>query len=282
MMRCRCLLLAVLVVLHLAAGCAPEGDTPRHAPAPGEEQAETEATLTVFAAASLAGAFAAIEQAFEVVHPGVDVVLNLAGSQQLAQQLGLGAPADVFASANPQQMQAAVEAGRVESDAPQPFASNRLVVVVPEDNPAGPVRLQDLARPGLRLVLAAEEVPVGRYSRHFLEKASRDEAFGAEYGQQVLAQVASFEQNVRAVLTKVALGEADAGIVYTSDLVGAGADGVARIDIPDAFNSVAFYPIAPVSESPHPDLARAFVVFVLSSEGQEILTRYGFAPARPS
>jgi molybdate transport system substrate-binding protein len=98
----------------------------------------------------------------------------------------------------------------------------------------------------------------------------------------VLAQVASFEQNVRAVFTKVALGEADAGVVYASDLVGAGAGGVACIDIPDAFNSVASYPIASVSDSAHPDLAHAFVVFVRSPEGQEILTRHGFAPARPS
>lgn len=282
MMRNRLLLLSGFVMLHLAAGCAPGEDALRKASAADVEQTETRKTLTVFAAASLTEAFTTIAQTFEDRHHGVEVVLNLAGSQQLAQQLRLDAPADVFASANEPQMQAAVHAGRIEPDAPQIFARNRLVVVVPGANTAGLTRLQDLTRPGLRIVLAAEAVPVGRYARHFLEKASRDATFDSSYEQEVLANVASFEENVRAVLTKVILGEADAGIVYTSDLVGADADEVTRIEIPDAFNTVAFYPIAPVSDSAQPELAGAFVDFVCSPEGQEILSRYGFTPANPS
>lgn len=275
--RCRALLLAGLIVLSLTAGCRPGEQAPLR-----EIRVEDRTSLTVFAAASLAEAFAAVAQAFEARYAGAEVVLNLAGSQQLAQQLRLGAPADVFASADRQQMRAAVEAGRVEEDAPQPFARNRLVVVLPKDNPAGLSRLQDLTRPGLRLVLAAEDVPAGRYARLFLEKASGEAAFGATYAQQVRARVASFEQSVRAVLTKVTLGEADAGIVYTSDLAGADAGVVTRLEIPEALNTLAVYPIAPVSDTAHPDLARAFVAFVRSPEGQEILIRHGFAPSPPS
>jgi molybdate transport system substrate-binding protein len=213
---------------------------------------------------------------FEKQHPEIEVVLNLAGSQQLAQQLVLGAPADVFASANEPQMQVAISGGRIVSGAPVPFARNRLVVVAPVSNPASLNRLQDLAKPGLHLVLADDAVPVGRYARRFLENASRDAAFDPSYGQTVLANVTSFELNVRSALTKVALGEADAGIVYTSDLAGAGARQVVRLDIPDALNAVAVYPIAPVADSAHPELAAAFIAFVCSAVGQAILARYGF------
>lgn len=278
--RCAALVAAVLllVVLLFGAGCIDGSASHRYVP----PTAQAEVTLTVFAAASLANAFAEIAEAFEGQQEGVDVVLNAAGSQQLAQQLRLGAPADVFASADPRQMQAAVGGGRVDPEAPQSFAGNRLVVVAPVDNPAGLTRLQDLTQPGLRLVLAAAAVPAGRYSRVFLERAARDAAFGPAYEADVLARVASFEQNVRAVLTKVVLGEADAGIVYTSDLTGAPAAGLVQIEIPDAFNPLALYPIAPVANTDQPDLARTFIAFVRSPEGQEILKQYGFTPARTS
>ncbi len=258
----------------LLAACAP-GEA--HHPASAEPPPRV--TLTVFAAASLAEAFAEVGQDFEARQLGVEVVLSLAGSQQLAQQLLHGAPADVFASANARQMDAAIEAGRVARDAPQVFATNTLVVVMPEANPAGLNTLGDLVRPGLRLVLADEAVPAGAYARVFLSHASRDAAFGSEYARKVLANVVSFEQNVRAVLAKVRLGEADAGIVYAADVAGDQDTGVRRIDIPAALNVVARYPIAVAADSPHAPLAHAFVDFVRAPDGQQILARHGFAPS---
>ncbi len=252
---------ALLVLgLLLAAGCRP-------APAASPR-------LDVFAAASLGGAFGALGARFEADHPGLSVSLNLAGSNQLAQQLADGAPADVFASAAPEQMAAAVAAGRVAEGAVQPFATNRLVVVYPAANPAGLATLADLARPGLRLVLAAPEVPAGRYALEFLDRAAQDPAYGPEYRARVLANVVSYEQNVRAAFGKAALGEADAAIVYGSDA--AGAADVGQLTIPAALNVVATYPIAPITNSSQPKLAQAFIDFVLSDEGQAVLASYGF------
>jgi molybdate transport system substrate-binding protein len=174
-------------------------------------------------------------------------------------------------------MQAVIDAGRIAPDAPQIFARNRLVVILPLENPAGLAALPDLARPGIKLVLAATEVPVGGYSLAFLDNAAA--AFGPDYRDRVLANVVSYEENVRAVVSKVALGEADAGIVYATDIAGDAADQVARIAIPDALNVVAEYPLAVLADAVHPDLAQALAAYVLSPEGQAILTEHGFLPA---
>ena len=289
-MRIRACLLLV-ICLALVAGC---GATPTLAPAqPAPTQAPPEApkgvpsgawgaasgTLTVFAAASLTESFTELGQRFEADHPGVKVVFNLAGSQALSAQLGEGAPADVFASANTKEMTNAITAGRVADGSQKIFARNKLVVIYPMDNPAGLARLQDLAKPGLKLVLAAAEVPVGKYSVEFLDKAAQDAALGATFKDDVLKNVVSYEDNVKSVLTKVVLGEADAGIVYLTDISQANADKVGRLDIPDALNAVATYPIAAVSDAAQPDLAQAFVELVLSEQGQAILAKYGFLPA---
>ena len=257
----------------ILAACMLAACQPRSAAAPQ--------TLTIFAAASLTGAFEELAGQFEAGHPGVDVVLNFAGSNQLAQQLALGAPADIFASANPQQMQVVLDAGRVASGAPQDFAGNRLVVIYPAGNPGGLQALPDLATPGMRLVLAAPAVPVGQYTLDFLDKASQASEFPAGYKDQVLANVVSYEENVRSVLGKVALGEADAGVVYTSDIQGSDAAEIGRLEIPDAFNTVATYPIAPLTDSAQPVLAESFISLVLSSEGQAVLETYGFLPIEP-
>lgn len=235
-------------------------------------------TLTVLAAASLSDAFGELASRFESAHPGVRVALSLAGSQQLAQQLAQGAPGDVFASANRQEMDHAVQAGRVAAGSAHVFAHNRLTVVLPRDNPAGLVRLQDLAKPGLRLVLAAAEVPVGQYALQFLDKASQEARFGPGFKGAVLKNVASYEENVKSVLTKVELGEADAGIVYATDAGSASAAQVSQIEIPEELNSVAEYSIAPLADAAQPRLAQEFVQLVLSPEGQEVLAKYGFAP----
>lgn len=232
--------------------------------------------LMVFAAASLTDAFAELGTHFEAANPGVAVTFNFAGSQQLAQQLSQGAPGDVFAGANARQMAVVVANGRIAPDAPATFTRNRLVVIFPADNPADLQALPDLARPGVRLVLAEEAVPVGRYTLDFLDKAAADAALGPAFRDGVLANVVSYEQNVRTVFTKVALGEADAGVVYSSDVVGAGSDAVAHITIPDDLNVIATYPIAPLTDAQRPFLAQHFVDFVLSKEGQAIMASYGF------
>jgi molybdate transport system substrate-binding protein len=242
------------------------------------EATTAQTSLTVFAAASLTDAFQTISKNFSTAHPGVDVVFNFAGSQQLAQQIGQGAPADLFASANASQMAVAIESGRVVSGTEQLFVRNRLVVVTPVDNPAGIATLADLAKPGLQIVLATKEVPVGQYALDFLDKAEADGTLGAGYRDAVLANVVSYEENVRTVLAKVTLGEADAGIVYRSDVTPTAAEQVQRIGIPDNLNTIASYPIAPLSDSPHAALAQQFIDYLLSPEGQQILEDAGFMP----
>lgn len=273
------LLASVAALLLAACGGAPRAV----APPPTEPLAAAPATsapmgpLAVFAAASLTDAFEELGTAFETTYPGAEITYNFAGSQQLAAQLSEGAPADVFASANIRQMEVATEGGRIVSGTAQAFARNRLVVITPSDNPAGIATLQDLAQPGLKLILADRAVPVGQYSLDVLAKASALPGYTEAYSPTVLANVVSYEENVRSVLTKVALGEGDAGIVYTTDAALA-ADQLRQIAIPDALNTIASYPIAPVADSANPALAEAFIAFVLSPDGQAILAKYGFIP----
>jgi molybdate transport system substrate-binding protein len=234
-------------------------------------------TLTVFAAASLTEAFTEIGAAFEAENPGVKVVFNFGGSQNLRTQIEQGAPADVFASANLKEMDTLVTQNFVEPGAAQIFLTNQLVVILPEDNPAGILSLQDLNKPGIKLVLAAEEVPAGRYARLILENLNAK--FGAEYSAQVLANVVSNEDNIRQAVTKVQLGEADASIVYVSDSVAA--PELEKIAIPADVNVTAEYPIAPLAESAKSELANGFIDYLLSPAGQATLAAWGFTPVSP-
>jgi len=258
---------AVLLFFILAGAAVLAGN--------GRDGTSSEGEITVFAAASLSDVFEEIGRQFTAEHSGLRVTFNFAGSQQLAQQLAQGAPGDVFASANVQQMAAVVTNGRIEAEAAAMFAHNRLVVALPPGNPAGVAHVNDLARPGVRIALADAAVPAGRYALAFLDRAAEERELGAGYRQRVLANVVSYEQNVRTVLTKVALGEADAGIVYASDLAAAEVETVA---IPERLNPMASYPIAPLEDAERPELAQAFVDFVLSARGQETLAAYGFIP----
>lgn len=267
--------------LGKALSANPEGTAIGSPESPAKASASSSrptTELTVFAAASLTEAFQEIARDFEAANPGAKGTFNFGGSNDLAAAIVNAAPADVFASANQTQMDLVVKAGRIDPELAHPFARNRLIVIVPKDNPAHVARLQDLAKPGLKLVLAAKEVPVGQYARDFLGKAGRDRAFGPDYPAAVLANVVSNEQDVKAVLNKVALGEADAGIVYTTDVTPGAAGKVGRLDIPDALNSIATYPIAPLRAAPNPDLARKFVDYVLAPPGQVVIARYGFIP----
>jgi len=247
----------------LVPAAVPPTDTPEPEPR----------TLNVFAAASLIDAFTEIGKNFEAANPGVTVAFNFAGSQALRTQIEEGAPADVFASANAKEMDTLVSGSHVDAAAPTPFLKNKLVVILPADNPAGIEDLEGLAAFGVKLVLAAENVPVGNYARQSLDLMNGQ--FGTGFKDEVLANVVSNEDNVKQIVTKVQLGEADAGIVYTSDAVAA--PELQTIEISDELNVIATYPIAPLVNSENADLAQSFVNYVLSAEGQAVLAKWGFA-----
>jgi molybdate transport system substrate-binding protein len=228
----------------------------------GEPQARVRSQVLVSAAASLTAPFGALERAVEDASPPLDVVLNLAGSSALREQILAGAPVDVFASAQLAQMEPVVRAGKIEGAA-RVFARNRLQIAVPTGNPAGIEALADLARSELWIGLCSEGVPCGSYARQLLDESV------------ISASVDTYEPNVRSLLTKIEAGELDAGIVYATDVLAN--DGVEGIEIPAAQNVVAEYAIAALREAPNREAARAFVEFVLSDAGQAILARHGFA-----
>lgn len=233
--------------------------------------------LTVFAAASLTDAFEAIEQELEAATPNLSITFNFGGSQTLVTQLEEGAQADVFAPANAAQMDAAIAAELV-SGAPAPFVHNRLAIVTPAGNPAAIERAADLGREGILLVLAQPEVPAGRYARESVCLMATDTAtYGPDFVERVAANVVSEEEDVRDALAKVALGEADAGIVYVSDAAAAG-DQLLVVDIPAEVNVIATYPVAVLAGGDEV-LGSAFVSYLLSEEGQAVLEHYGFQPA---
>ena len=235
-------------------------------------------TLTVFAAASLTDAFGELGRRLEQQSPGLTVVFNFAGSQQLVLQLEQGAAADVYASADQRWIGYAKEHQLIEGD-PQIFARNRLVVIVPRTNPARIGGLPDLTRRGTKIVLAAAAVPVGKYSREALSHLAGAPGFPADYGTRVLGNVVSQEDNVKGVVSKVQLGEADAGIVYQSDVTPAVRRYVRTFDIPDEYNVLASYPIAVVKGGKSREAGLAFISLVQSDEGQRVLQQFGLLPA---
>ena len=233
-------------------------------------------TLLVFAAASLTDAFTEIGAAFDAANPGVTTTFNFAGSQALRTQIEEGAPADVFASANKTQMDAVIAASLITEETQKNFLTNKLVVILPANNPAALEKLEDLAKPGIKLVLAAKEVPVGKYSLEAFDLMNG--SFGIDFKDKVLANVVSNEDNVKQVVAKVQLGEADAGIVYTSDAIAA--PDLKTLEIPADVNVIAKYPIAPLSNAKNAELAAEFIEYVLSAEGQAILAKWGFIPVK--
>ncbi len=235
-------------------------------------------TLMVFAASSLTDAFDEIAGQFKAQHPGVEVALNYQSSSKLAAQLAEGVPADVFASANLKAMQPTIDT-KLIIEKPRNFLTNQLVIIAPAANPGQIESLKDLARPGLRLVLAVAGVPIRDYTDQMMAALAKNPAYGDEYRRAVYANLISEEDNVRQVVSKVALGEADAGVVYTSDVTPEMAGKLRQIAIPLEFNVTATYPIARLAASKQPELAQAFIDFVLSPQGQAILAKWGFGPA---
>ncbi len=282
MLRAKILGVTLSVLLCFSVACTPQMRQAAPTTLPASTLVPTQANakkLNVLAAASLIDSFNEIGAIFEERNPGVKVSFSYAGSQQLAQQLAQGVEADVFASASPKYMDSAIASKRVNKEEARIFVKNRLVVVFPKDNPAKLTRLADLAKAGLKLDIADKSVPVGQYTLDFLDKASADPTFAPNFKEAVLKNVVSYEENVKSVVTKVSLGEVDAGIVYVTDITPNVALKLGKLDIPDALNTIATYPIAPISSSTKADLARAFVALVLSPDGQAVMSKYGFIPA---
>ncbi|MEV0651103.1 molybdate ABC transporter substrate-binding protein [Phytomonospora sp. NPDC050363] len=218
--------------------------------------------ITVFAAASLTGAFTAIGADFEAAHPGAKVTFNFAGSSGLATQINQGAPADVFASAAPANMTAVADAGNLDGD-PVTFAGNQLVIVVPEGNPKAVTGPADLARPDVKVALCAEQVPCGAAAVKALDAAA------------VAVTPVTFEQDVKSALSKVTLGEVDAALVYRTDAQAASGD-VDAVEFPESASAVNEYPIAVLKAAPAKETAKAFVAYVLSDPAKKVLADAGF------
>lgn len=241
----------------------------------GATASQPNGEVVVLAATSLTEPFVEMARLIRDVYPHLSVVYNFAGSQALRTQLEQGAAADVFASANTVQMQHAAKSGLIEGS-PEVFVRNTLLIIVPRANPGGVSSLADLAKQGLKLTLAGPQVPVGRYGREVLQAAQPD--YGTDFAARVLGNLVSEETSVKQVLVKVRLGEADAGIVYVSDVSENALRDVSPVPIPDVYNRLASYPIAATQVARNPSGAAAFIRFVLSPAGQTILEAYGFIP----
>ena len=261
-----------------ASGTPSANATPAQASTPDAATfPEDGGKLTVFAAASLTDAFNQIKTDLQAKHPNLEITFQTGGSQSLVTQLQEGATADVLATANTSTMKTAVDGGLIAGD-PVPFTGNRLVIVTPKDNPAGIASLDDLGKDGIRLVIAGADVPAGKYAVQAICSYGSHSAAPADFVTSVGNNVVSEETDVRSVLAKVQLGEADAGIVYASDAVAAGLSGSAVnvIEFPATVPTSATYPIAPVNGG-NAELANAFISYVLSPDGQKVLADFGFS-----
>ncbi|MCW2621309.1 MAG: modA [Frankiales bacterium] len=249
------LVLVLVLILGGLSACGGSDASAGRSATPSDPAATA---LTVFAAASLTESFTALGKEFEADHPGAKVTFSFAGSQALVAQIQQGAPADVLATADT----ASIEAVKAETAPAQVFARNQLAIVTERGNPLGITTLADLAKPGRKVVLAGPSVPVGKASVKALTDAG------------ITVAPVSQETDVKAVLAKVQLGEADAGLVYVTDLQAAG-DAVGGTPLPGLTNSC---PVAALTRARHGTAAGSFVAFVLSPGGQAVLTSYGFAP----
>lgn len=257
----RTALLAALTTVSLASTAACGDDGMSAGSSPTSEKAGVSGDITVFAAASLTESFDELGKRFQEANPDAKVTFNYAGSSALAKQINDGAPADVFASAAPKNMAEVVDAGNASD--PADFVSNTLMIAVPKGNPGGVEALSDFADAGKKIALCAPEVPCG---------AAAEKVFSAA---GITPQPDTLEQDVKAVLTKVRLGEVDAALVYQTDVRAAG-DEVEGIEFPEAADAVNVYPIVVLKDAPNPEGARAFVDFVRSDEGRAVLTGAGF------
>jgi len=264
-------LVPVLLAGLLLSACAPSAAKPAAAPVAGE--------IVVFAASSLTDAFNDMAPAFQQAYPSARLTFNFGASSQLATQLGQGARSDVFASADQTQMDNARKADAIARQ-DMVFARNRLIVITPRDNPRKIVSVKDLGNDGVKFVTAQSSVPIGTYTAQMLDKATADPSYGADFKSKVDGNTVSREDNVRQVVSKVQLGEADAAVVYSTDATPQLRDQLQIIQVPDALQTVATYPIA-VARGANAAGGEAFVNYVLGSQGQATLARWGFLPGNP-
>lgn len=262
----------LVVLLVLVSACSTSAAAVQST-ATGSQIHKTE--LIVYAAASLQDPFQAIKANYERLHPDITITYSFGGSSQLRTQIIQGAPADIFASANQAEVDKAFE-NKAVRDHGTIFATNHLIVILPKSNPGKIASLKDLARPGIKFITTTPDVPVGAYTRDILKKMSADPAYGSGYSAKVLANLVSEETNVKQVVAKVALGEADAGIVYKSDVSAAVANNIIAVDIPPEFNILAKYPVAITTYTKHPEQAQEFIDYLLGENGQAILKKNNF------
>jgi molybdate transport system substrate-binding protein len=261
----RLLVVPITLVALVGAACGSSSSSVRTATTTSAAATTVPApkgSITVFAAASLSESFKAVGDAFMAANPGVKVTFTFDGSSALVSQITQGAPADAFASADTANMDK-LTAASLNGAAPVAFATNLLQIITPPGNPKGITGLADLAGDDLKVVLCDVSVPCGRYARQSLDLA------------KVTLTPVSLEQNVKGVVTKVTAGEADAGIVYATDIRSAGAR-AAGVAIPKDQNVLATYPIAATKASKNPDAVAAFIAFLTGADGQAILATYGF------
>jgi molybdate transport system substrate-binding protein len=233
-------------------------------------------TLTILAASSLTDAFGDLAQTFEEQNPGTEVRTSFGASSEMLAQIQQGAPADVFASADQENMDTAVKGGLVTGK-PEIFVKNHEVVMVPRDNPANIKSLRDVAQSDVKLVLAEDEVPATEYAKEILHKANAE--YGDDFEKNVLSNVVSREADVRASVNRVTVGDADATFGYASDYTPDIRDRVKVVPIPPNLNIVATYPVAALKDAKNPGLAKKWVALVTSEEGQRVLKKWGFEPA---
>jgi molybdate transport system substrate-binding protein len=257
-MRRRWLACLAAAGLLLTAACGSDDGSPQAASGSGGLTGD----VTVFAAASLTESFTQIGKDFEAANPGTKVTFNFAGSSALATQINQGAPADVFASASPSTMKTVTDAGNGDGE-PATFVKNQLVIAVAKGNPKGIKALADLAKPGIKVALCAEQVPCGAAANKALDAAG------------VTVKPVTLEQDVKAALSKVKLGEVDAALVYRTDAKAASAD-VDGLEFPESAGAINDYPIVVLSKAPNKPAAQAFVSYVKGEKAQAVLTRAGF------
>ena len=265
-------LAAVLALVILAPGAGRA--------APASAAPAQQAILTVFAASSLTDAFKEIGINFEA-EKNVSVTFSFGASSQLRTQLEQGASADVFASADQAQMDNARKANVIDG-ADVTYAKNRLVMITPKNNPGQLMSAADIARPGIKFVTAAPEVPVGVYTQNMFDTMSTIDVFGTDFQDRANANTVSREPNVRQVVAKVQLGEADAAVVYLTDVTPQSAPDLLVIPIPDDLNTLASYPIAPVVNGPQAEIGKAFIDMVTGPSGQAVLKKWGFTTVSPT
>jgi molybdate transport system substrate-binding protein len=253
--------LGMTAVLALAA-CGNSGNDEPAASSASSAAAGVSGKLTVLAAASLTGSFDQIGKDFETANPGVDVTFSYGGSSGLAQQINSGAPADVFAAASPATMKTVTDAGNGSGE-PVTFVKNQLVIAVPKGDPKNLKTLADLAKPGVKVALCAEQVPCGAAAKKALASAN------------VKITPVTLEQDVKAALSKVTLGEVDAALVYRTDAKASAGD-VEGIEFPESANAINDYPLVALKDAPNPQAAAAFVAFVQTEPAIKVLTDAGF------